>query len=292
MLSRFFINRPIFASVVSIIVVIAGLVTLQALPIAQYPNISPPTVQVTTTYPGANAQVLADTVASTIEEEINGVEGMIYMSSTCSSNGSYTLTVTFEVGTDMDMAAVLVQNRVSTAMATLPEDVKRIGVTTKKQSTNMVLMICLISPDGTYDKLFLSNYATIQIKDELARIKNAINIPLIANGDIWTVEDYHACVATSGTTDVMLGRGAVRSPDLARRIRQNRMTEAQWQVVRHLLIDFWHDIRKTLPEKDCAGRLKQWVNHLRKVHPDAEALWLEIRTERQCPTLDRLIEAA
>ena len=138
----------------------------------------------------------------------------------------------------------------------------------------------------------LQGYAPPAHWDELARIKNAINIPIIANGDIWTVEDYHACVATSGTTDVMLGRGAVRSPDLARRIRQNRITEAQWQVVRHLLIDFWHDIRKTLPEKDCAGRLKQWVNHLRKVHPDAEALWLEIRTERQCPTLDRLIEAA
>lgn len=128
--------------------------------------------------------------------------------------------------------------------------------------------------------------------DELARIKSVINIPLIANGDIWTVEDYHACVATSGTTDVMLGRGAVRSPDLASRIRQNQMTEVQWQVVRHLLIDFWHDIRKTMPEKDCAGRLKQWVNHLRKVHPDAEVLWHEIRTEKQCPKLERLIEAA
>ena len=183
MLSRFFINRPIFATVISIIVVIAGLVTLQALPIAQYPDISPPTVQVSTAYPGANAQVLADTVASTIEEEINGVEGMIYMSSTCSSNGSYTLTVTFEVGTDMDMAAVLVQNRVSTAMATLPEEVKRIGVTTKKQSTNMVLMISLISPDGTYDELFLSNYATIQIKDELARINGVGDVFAFGAGD-------------------------------------------------------------------------------------------------------------
>ena len=138
----------------------------------------------------------------------------------------------------------------------------------------------------------LQGYAPPAHWDELARIKSAINIPLIANGDIWTVEDYHACVATSGTTDVMLGRGAVRSPDLASRIRQNKMTEAQWQVVRHLLIDFWHDIRKTLPEKDCAGRLKQWVNHLRKVHPDAEALWHEIRTEKQWPKLERLIEAA
>ncbi|MFT4730761.1 MAG: tRNA-dihydrouridine synthase C [Granulosicoccus sp.] len=138
----------------------------------------------------------------------------------------------------------------------------------------------------------LQGYAPPAHWDELARIKSAINIPLIANGDIWTVEDYHACVATSGTTDVMLGRGAVRSPDLASRIRQNQMTEVQWQVVRQLLIDFWQDIRKTLPEKDCAGRLKQWVNHLRKVHPDAEALWHEIRAEKQCPKLERLIEAA
>jgi tRNA-dihydrouridine synthase C len=138
----------------------------------------------------------------------------------------------------------------------------------------------------------LQGYAPPAHWDELARIKSAINIPLIANGDIWTVEDYHACVATSGTTDVMLGRGAVRSPDLASRIRQNQMTEVQWQVVRQLLIDFWQDIRKTLPEKDCAGRLKQWVNHLRKVHPDAEALWHEIRTEKQGLKLERLIEAA
>lgn len=138
----------------------------------------------------------------------------------------------------------------------------------------------------------LQGYAPPAHWDELARIKSAINIPLIANGDIWTVEDYHACVATSGTTDVMLGRGAVQCPDLASRIRQNRMTEAQWQVVRHLLIDFWQDIRKTLPEKDCAGRLKQWVNHLRKVHPGAEVLWREIRTEKQCLKLDRLVEAA
>jgi len=183
MLSRFFINRPIFASVVSIIVVIAGIVTLQALPIAQYPNISPPTVNVSTVYPGANAQVVADTVATVIEEEINGVEGMIYMSSTCSSDGSYALTVTFEVGTDMDMAAVLVQNRVSTAMAALPEEVKRIGVTTKKQSTNMVLMISLISPDGTYDELFLSNYATLRIKDELARIDGVGDVFAFGAGD-------------------------------------------------------------------------------------------------------------
>ena len=128
--------------------------------------------------------------------------------------------------------------------------------------------------------------------NELARIRSVVNIPLIANGDIWSVDDYHACVAASGTTDVMLGRGAVRCPDLASRIRRNHIPAAQWDAVRCLLIVFWRDIRRTLPERDCAGRLKQWVNHLRKVYPDAEALWHEIRTEKQCLKLDRLVEAA
>jgi tRNA-dihydrouridine synthase C len=127
---------------------------------------------------------------------------------------------------------------------------------------------------------------------ELGRIKEAINIPLIANGDIWTVADYHACMAVSGTADVMLGRGAVRRPDLASKIRRNQMTAAEWQVVRDLLTEFWIDIRRVMPEKDCAGRLKQWVNHLRKAHPDAEILWQVIRTEQQCRELDRMIEAA
>jgi len=131
MISRFFINRPIFASVVAIIIIIAGLVTLGVLPIAQYPEISPPTVAVSATYPGASATVLLDTVAAPIEQEVNGVEGMLYMSSTCANDGTYNLTVTFEVGMDMDMATVLVQNRVTTALPTLPEEVKNIGVTTK-----------------------------------------------------------------------------------------------------------------------------------------------------------------
>ena len=125
--------------------------------------------------------------------------------------------------------------------------------------------------------------------DELARIRQAIEIPLIANGDIWSVADYHACVAVSGTPDVMLGRGAIRCPDLARRIRRQEMTETPWQVVRELLLEFWFEIRAVMPERDCVGRLKQWVNHLRQVHPDAEALWQVIRTERRCRELDRMV---
>ncbi|NQT55500.1 MAG: multidrug efflux RND transporter permease subunit [Desulfobacteraceae bacterium] len=183
MISRFFINRPIFASVVAIIIIIAGLVTLGVLPIAQYPEISPPTVAVSATYPGASATILLDTVAAPIEQEVNGVEGMLYMSSTCANDGTYNLTITFEVGMDMDMATVLVQNRVTTALPTLPEEVKNIGVTTKKKSTNIVLMIALTSPDGQYNDLYLSNYATLRIKDELARINGVGDVFTFGIGD-------------------------------------------------------------------------------------------------------------
>jgi HAE1 family hydrophobic/amphiphilic exporter-1 len=179
MFSRFFIERPIFAAVVSIVIVIAGLVTLGALPIAQYPEIAPPTVTVTASYPGANAQVVAATVAAPIEQEVNGVEGMIYMSSNSTNSGSYSLTVTFETGTDPDMAAVLVQNRVAVAMAKLPEEVKRTGVTTKKRSSNFALMLNLVSPDGRYDDVFLSNYATLQLRDELSRIDGVGDVQVL-----------------------------------------------------------------------------------------------------------------
>ena len=178
MISRFFIERPIFASVISIVIMIAGAVSQLALPVAKFPDITPPTVQVTCFYPGANAKVVAETVASSIEQEVNGVEGMLYMSSTAADDGSYVLNVTFEIGTDMDMATVLVQNRVSIAEPKLPEEVRRQGVTTKKQSTAILQFIVLSSTDPRIDDLFLSNYAPINIKDELSRIKGvgAVNL--------------------------------------------------------------------------------------------------------------------
>jgi len=182
-LSRFFIDRPIFAIVISIIIVVAGLVAFTKLPVAQYPEISPPTVQVSANYPGANAKVVSETVAQPIELQVNGVEGMLYMSSTCSANGGYSLTVTFEVGTDLDMAAVMVQNRVAIAEPMLPEEVKRLGVTTKKRSTNSVLYVMLISPDQRYDELFLCNYATLRVKDELARLKGVGEVVTFGAGD-------------------------------------------------------------------------------------------------------------
>ena len=183
MSSKFFIERPIFSSVISIVIVIAGLVTLLGLPIAQYPEITPPTVQVSAVYPGANAEVISQTVAAPIEQEVNGVEGMIYMSSTSASDGSYSLTVSFEVGTDLDLAQILVQNRVALAEPSLPEEVVRQGVSTKKQSTNIVMIVSLSSPDGRYDELFLSNFATLQLRDRLSRVEGVGEVSVFPSSD-------------------------------------------------------------------------------------------------------------
>ena len=183
MFSQFFIERPIFASVISIVIVIAGSVTLLGLPVSQYPEITPPTIEVSATYPGANAQVISETVAAPIEQQVNGVEDMIYMSSTSASDGSYKLTVTFEVGTNLDIAQVLVQNRVKLAEPNLPEDVKRQGVNTKKKSTNIIMFISLFSPKGRYDELFLTNYATLRIRDELSRVAGVGEVMVFPQSD-------------------------------------------------------------------------------------------------------------
>jgi len=178
MFSKFFIYHPIFACVVSIVIVIIGLITIPLLPIEQTPNITPPTVKVSTTYPGASADVVSDTVAAPIEEKVNGVEDMIYMQSKSSSDGKMDLTITFDVGTDIDMATVLVQNRVTLAEPVLPMDVKREGINTKKQSTNLTLIVNLLSPDGKYDEIFISNYIKLRIEDELKRIFGVGDIEL------------------------------------------------------------------------------------------------------------------
>ena len=177
-MSRFFIERPIFANVIGIITILIGAVTVFVLPIEQYPQITPPTVQVTTSYPGANARVLADTVAAPIEQEVNGVEGMLYMSSNCAADGSYVLTVTFNVGTDLDLAQVRVQNRVQIALPRLPEEVQRQGITAKKQSTAIILVVGLTSSKVEHDSLFLSNYANLRVKDVLSRIPGVGDIQI------------------------------------------------------------------------------------------------------------------
>jgi multidrug efflux pump len=168
-MSRFFVERPVFAWVLSIVMVIAGLACVYGLPIAQYPPIVPPTISVTTSFPGASATTLADTVGQPIEEQINGVEGMIYMSSTCTNNGLYTLTVSFDVGTDIHTALMLVQTRVQLAMPQLPTSTQKQGVNVQMKSPNILLTVNLVSPDGRYDPLFLSNYAQINIFDDLSR---------------------------------------------------------------------------------------------------------------------------
>jgi HAE1 family hydrophobic/amphiphilic exporter-1 len=183
MFSRFFIYRPIFASVISIVTVIVGVISLPLLPVESMPNITPPTIEVTSDYPGAGAAVVADAVTAPLEEKINGVEGMIYMTSKSSSDGKSTIQVTFDVGTDIDMANVLVQNRVSEAEPTLPEEVKKQGVKVKKKSTNITLMVNMVSPGGTYDELFISNYTTTRIKDTLARIPGVSEVSIMGAKD-------------------------------------------------------------------------------------------------------------
>src|SRR3954447_23154708 len=181
--AHFFIDRPVFASVLSIVMIVVGGISLFTLPVAQYPEIAPPTVVVTASYPGANSKTVADTVATPIEQQITGVENMLYMSSQNTNDGQMRLTVTFELGTNLDTAQVQVQNRVAIAEPQLPENVRQSGVTVKKSSPDITLVVQLYSPDGRYDPLYISNYALLQVRDELARLPGVGDIFLFGARD-------------------------------------------------------------------------------------------------------------
>ena len=193
MFSRFFIDRPIFAAVLSVFIVIAGLASMRSLPIAQYPEIAPPVVTVVATYPGASAEVLEQTVAAPLENQINGVEKMLYMSSNSSSNGVVQIQVTFDIGTDIDQAALNVNNRVKQAEARLPQEVRRIGVTVQKGSSSFLQVLAFTSPDGRYDDLYISNYVTLNVLDSLKRLPGTTNVQIFGAKDyamrIWVRPD-------------------------------------------------------------------------------------------------------
>ncbi len=182
MISKFFIERPVLSNVIALLMILIGGVALFSLAVAQYPDVVPPTVQVTTRYPGASARTVIDTVALPIEQQVNGVEDMLYMQSYSGADGTYTLTVTFKIGTDLNFAQVLVQNRVSSALAQLPQSVQNQGVTVQKKSTSILLFVTLTSPDAKYDSLYLSNYATINLRDELSRLPGVGNVTVFGAG--------------------------------------------------------------------------------------------------------------
>ncbi|HXH83159.1 MAG TPA: efflux RND transporter permease subunit, partial [Candidatus Tectomicrobia bacterium] len=221
MFVNFFIDRPIFASVLAIVTVVAGAVAIPFLPIAMFPEITPPQVVVTATYPGASAEVVEQTVTTPIEQQVNGVEHMIYMASRSGSDGTMTLTVTFAVGTDLDIAAVNVQNRVAIAEAKLPQEVVRQGITVTKQSPDLVEIIALTSPDGSRDELYLSNYATLQVVDVLARV------PGVGQATVFNGRDYGMRLWLDPERLASLG---LTAGDVADAVREQNVQAAAGQI--------------------------------------------------------------
>ena len=221
MLSKFFISRPKFAIVISLVIVLAGAISIVRLPIAMYPEITPPQVQISAFYPGASAEVVEATVAAPIEQQVNGVEDMIYMSSTSSNSGSYQLSVTFEVGTNPDIAAVNVQNRVALATSQLPTEVVQRGVSVRKSSSTMLMVVNLYSPNGTYDDVFLGNYAGIYIKDALSRVRG------VGDVNVFTARDYGMRIWLD--PDRMTGMG-LGVNDVIQAIRDQNIQAAAGQI--------------------------------------------------------------
>jgi multidrug efflux pump subunit AcrB len=260
--SRFFIDRPIFAAVLSIVITLAGMLALRALPIAQYPQISPPNVSVECSYPGASAQVVAETVAAPIEQQVNGVENMMYMSSQCTNDGSYTLTITFMLGVDLNLAQVMVQNRVALALPMMPDVIKQTGVTTKKKAPDILMAVGIFSPDERFDQLYLSNYAMIHIQPELARLQGVSDVSMLGQRDysmrIWVDPDKMA------VRNVTAG-------DVVRAIREQNLQVATGQIGQQPM----RGGQRTQVATRTMGRLietDQFDNIIVKVTPDGHYL--------------------
>ncbi|HEV8598189.1 MAG TPA: multidrug efflux RND transporter permease subunit [Gemmatimonadales bacterium] len=241
--SRFFIDRPIFAAVLSIVIFLAGAIAMFALPVSEYPEVVPPSIVVTAVYPGANPRALSAAVATPLEEQINGVENMLYMSSQATSDGVLTLTVTFRVGTDPDLAQVQVQNRVSQALPRLPEEVRQLGVTTIKSSPDLAMVVHLVSPDKRYDMLYLRNYAVLQVKDALARIPGVGQVRLFGAGDyamrVWLDPQKVAARGLSAgdvvnairEQNVQVAAGVVGAPPMPEQVAYQLTVNARGRLV-------------------------------------------------------------
>ena len=271
MLARFFIDRPVLAWVISLVIVLLGGIAAALLPIAEYPEITPPTVRVTASYPGANAQVVADTVAAPIEQQVVGVEGMLYMSSQSNNDGSYTLDVTFELGTDVNMAQVLVQNRVAIAEPTLPEVVRAIGVSVKKRSPDLLLVFSLVSEDDPqtgrpyYDQLYMSNYATIHLKDALARVKGVGDVV------VFGAQDYSMRVWLD--PDKLQSRN-LTAGDVIRVLREQNVQVAAGQIGRPP-VPKGQDFQYTLSTLGRLVEAEQFADIILKTGTDGEVTYLK-----------------
>src|SRR5436190_12249721 len=241
--SRFFIDRPLFAAVLSIVILMAGAVSMFALPVSEYPDVVPPSIVVRAIYPGANPRALAESVATPLEEQINGAENMLYMSSQATADGVLTLTVTFRVGTDVDLAQVQVQNRVSQALPRLPEEVRQLGVTTVKSSPNITMVVHLVSPDNRYDMVYLRNYALLQVKDVVARIPGIGQVVIFGAGDyamrVWLDPQKVAArglaagdvVAAIREQNVQVAAGVVGAPPMPEKVEYQLTVNARGRLV-------------------------------------------------------------
>src|SRR5262245_32705752 len=287
MLARFFIDRPVLAWVISIVIILLGAIAAGLLPTAEYPEITPPTVRVTASYPGANAQVVADTVAAPIEQQVNGVENMLYMTSQSNNDGSYTLDVTFALGTDVNMAQVLVQNRVAIAEPTLPDLVKAIGVTTKKQSPDILLAVSLYSEDDPqtgrpyHDQLYMSNYATINLKDAISRLDGVGDVMVFGQRDysmrVWLDPDkLQARNLTAG--------------DVIRVLREQNVQVAAGQIGRPP-VPTGQDFQYTMSTLGRLSEAEQFGRIVVKTDSNGEITYLEdvSRTELGARSEDALL---